>query len=160
MIKITVVSIGKLKEKFFIGAAEEYEKRLSRFCKFSNIELEPAKLPDSPSQKEIESALSDEGKRILQKIPADAHLTALCIEGELYDSERLSSEIVSGAACGQGNRFFVIGGSYGLSDEVKKRADKKLSMSRMTFPHKLARVMLLEQIYRAFMIDSGGTYHK
>lgn len=160
MIKITVISIGKLKEKFFIGAAEEYEKRLTRFCKYNCIELEPYKLPDNPSDKEIAAALCDEGKRILQKIPTDAHVTAMCIEGEMYDSERLSSEITGGAANGQGNRVFIIGGSFGLSDEVKKKADKKMSMSRMTFPHKLARVMLLEQIYRAFMIESGGTYHK
>lgn len=160
MIKITIIAVGKLKEKYFTAASDEYIKRLSRFCKMNVIEIEPAKTGDSPSQKEIDSCLSDEGKRILQKIPADASVTALCIEGQLYDSEQLSEEIVKNAAAGVGHRIYIIGGSYGLSDEVKKRADKKLSMSRMTFPHKLARVMLLEQLYRAFMIESGGTYHK
>lgn len=160
MIKITILAVGKLKEKYFIGACDEYEKRLSRFCKFSVTEIEPGKISDNPSQKEIDACLLDEGKRILQKIPTDAHVTALCIEGKMVDSEKLSKEIANGAATGIGNRYYIIGGSYGLSVEVKARADDKLSMSPMTFPHKLARVMLFEQIYRAFMIENGGVYHK
>ncbi len=160
MIKITIVAVGKLKEKYFTAAADEYIKRLSRYCKLNVIEIEPARIADDPSEKEVSACLEAESVRILKAIPDDAHVTALCIEGDMLDSDALSKEIVSGAAAGHGNRYYIIGGSYGLSDAVKKRADKKLSMSRMTFPHKLARVMLLEQIYRAFMISGGGTYHK
>ena len=160
MIKITVIAVGKLKEKYFADACSEYAKRLARFCKFSVTEIEPSKISDNPSEKEISLCIENEGKRILQKIPADAHVTALCIEGKMQNSEQLSAAIVKGAVSGNGNRYYIIGGSYGLSDSVKKRADEKLSMSPMTFPHKLARVMLFEQLYRAFMIENGGVYHK
>ena len=160
MIKITIIAVGKLKEKFFIDAAKEYEKRLSRFTKLQTFEIEPAKLSDNPSEAEILSALENEGSKILQKIPSDAYVTAMCIEGSQMTSEELSEDIARRAAQGNGNRVFIIGGSYGLSDAVKKRANVRMSMSKMTFPHKLARVMLLEQIYRAFMIENGGTYHK
>lgn len=160
MIKVTIIAIGKLKEKFFIDAAKEYEKRLSRFIKLQTFEIEPAKLSDNPSAAEISGALENEGAKILQKIPNDAYVTAMCIEGSQMTSEELSADISMRAAQGNGNRVFIIGGSYGLSDAVKKRANARMSMSKMTFPHKLARVMLLEQIYRAFMIDCGGTYHK
>lgn len=160
MIKITVIAVGKLKEKYFSAAADEYIKRLSRYCKISVVEIEPARISESPTEKDIALCLADEGKRILQKIPENAYVTALCIEGEMSDSETLSKNIEKCAAKGFGNQIFIIGGSHGLSDEVKKRANEKLSMSRMTFPHKLARVILLEQIYRAFMISAGGTYHK
>ena len=108
----------------------------------------------------IEAACAAEGKKILQKIPDDAFVSALCIEGKLIDSETLAKRIDEGAASGTGHRVYIIGGSYGLSDEVKKRAGDRMSMSPMTFPHKLARIMLLEQVYRAFMILGGGTYHK
>lgn len=160
MIKVTIIAVGKLKEKFFLGAAAEYEKRLSRFIKLQTVEIEPARLSDNPSSAEIASALENEGTKILKAIPSDAYVTAMCIEGKQMTSEELSSDISERAANGIGNRVFIIGGSYGLSDAVKKRADARMSMSKMTFPHKLARVMLLEQIYRAFMIESGGTYHK
>ncbi len=160
MIKITIIAVGKLKEKYFLAASEEYEKRLTRFCKLNIIEIEPEKLSDKPSDKEIEAAVLAEGKRILQKIPSDASVSALCIEGKMEDSEALARKIDREASAGAGHRIYIIGGSYGLSDEVKKRADERMSMSPMTFPHKLARIMLLEQIYRAFMILGGGTYHK
>ena len=160
MIKITIIAVGKLKEKYFIGAGEEYEKRLSRFCKLQIIEIEPEKLQDKPSDAQIEAAKTAEGKKILQKIPNDASVCALCIEGKLESSEALAEKIDREAAVGAGHRIYIIGGSYGLSDEVKRRADERMSMSPMTFPHKLARIMLLEQIYRAFMILGGGTYHK
>ncbi len=160
MIKITIIAVGKLKEKYFLAAADEYIKRLSRFCKLSVVEIEPCKTSDNPSPREIENALSVEGQKIIAKIPNDAYVTALCIEGQTESSEQLASSIERCAVTGRGEQIFIIGGSYGLSPEVKKRADKKLSMSPMTFPHKLARVMLLEQIYRAFMITDGGTYHK
>lgn len=160
MIKITIIAVGKLKEKYFLAAADEYIKRLSRFCKLSIIEIEPAKISENPSLREIENCLFDEGRKILAKISNDAYVTALCIEGKTESSEQLSASIQNCAVTGKGEQVFIIGGSYGLSYDVKKRADKKLSMSPMTFPHKLARVMLLEQIYRAFMIADGGTYHK
>lgn len=160
MIKITIMAVGKLKEKYFLDASREYEKRLSRFCKLNIIEIEPEKLNDNPSDAQIEAACAAEGKKILQKIPDDAFVSALCIEGKLIDSETLAKRIDEGAASGTGHRVYIIGGSYGLSDEVKKRAGERMSMSPMTFPHKLARIMLLEQVYRAFMILGGGTYHK
>ncbi len=160
MIKITIIAVGRLKEKYFLGASEEYEKRLSRFCKLNIIEIEPEKLPDEPNASSVSSALQKEGKKILDKIPSDAFVTAMCIEGKQVDSEALSRKIEEGAARGVGHRIYIIGGSYGLSDEVKSRADEKMSMSLMTFPHKLARIMLLEQVYRAFMIIGGGTDHK
>ena len=160
MIKVTIIAVGKLKEKYFLAASEEYEKRLSRFCKLNIIEIEPEKLPDKPSDAQIEAACISEGKRILEKIPAEAFVSALCIEGKTCDSETLAKRIDRDASVGVGHRIYIIGGSYGLSDEVKKRADERMSMSPMTFPHKLARIMLLEQIYRAFMILGGGTYHK
>lgn len=160
MIRISVITVGKLKEKYFLSASDEYLKRLSRYCRINVIEVEPYKASEHPSKKEITDCIADEGRRILQRIPADAHVTALCIEGDMTDSETLSREIASQAASGVGHRVYIIGGSYGLSDDVKARADRRLSMSRMTFPHQMARVMLLEQLYRAFMIETGGTYHK
>ncbi len=160
MIKVTIIAVGKLKEKYFLAASEEYEKRLSRFCKLNIIEIEPEKLPDKPSDAQIAAACISEGKRILEKIPADAFVSALCIEGKMCDSETLAKRIDRDASIGVGHRIYIIGGSYGLSDEVKVRADERMSMSPMTFPHKLARIMLLEQVYRAFMILGGGTYHK
>lgn len=160
MIRISVITVGKLKEKYFLSASDEYLKRLSRYCRINVIEVEPYKTSEHPSKKEIIDCIADEGRRILQRIPADAHVTALCIEGDMTDSETLSREIASQAASGIGHRVYIIGGSYGLSDDVKARADRRLSMSRMTFPHQMARVMLLEQLYRAFMIETGGTYHK
>ncbi|MBR6694068.1 MAG: 23S rRNA (pseudouridine(1915)-N(3))-methyltransferase RlmH [Clostridia bacterium] len=158
--RITIIAVGKLKEKYFLAAGEEYEKRLSRFCKLNIIEIEPEKLPDKPSDAQIEAAKNAEGKKILQKIPSDASVCALCIEGKMVDSPTLAERIDREATGGAGHRIYIIGGSYGLSDEVKARSDERMSMSPMTFPHKLARIMLLEQIYRAFMILGGGTYHK
>lgn len=142
------------------GACAEYSKRLSAFCKLKITELTPARIPDDPSRAQIDSALADEGKRILQLIHQSARVYAMCIEGKQLSSEELSRDIEQAAVGGSGNFVFIIGGSHGLTDEVKRRANFKLSMSKMTFPHQLARVMLLEQIYRAFMISSGGKYHK
>ena len=160
MIKIMLICVGKLKEKFFLDAAEEYIKRLSRFCALSMVEIEPAKLPSEPSDAEINKALETEGDKILRKIPDGAFVSSLCIEGSQKDSVTLSADINSRANFGFGTQVFIIGGSYGLCDAVKARSNENLSMSKMTFPHKLARIMLLEQIYRAFMISDGGTYHK
>ena len=160
MIKVTLIVLGGLKEKFFIDAAKEYEKRLSRFCQIKTVEINPAPLPDNPSRSQIENALLAEAALIEKKIPQNAEVFALCIEGKQLSSEELSQKIMEVADFGSGNVVFIIGSSYGLSERIKNLAKFKLSMSKMTFPHKLARVMLLEQIYRAFMISSGGEYHK
>ena len=160
MIGITVICEGRLKEKYLRDACEEYTKRLGAFCKLNIYELTPKRLSDNPSQGEIDNALSSEGKEIISKIPSNSYVFAMCIEGRQMDSESLAKRIEQIAVDGSANIVFIIGGSFGLSDEVKKRADFRLSMPDMTFPHQLARVMLLEQIYRAFNINNGGKYHK
>ncbi|MEG0979117.1 MAG: 23S rRNA (pseudouridine(1915)-N(3))-methyltransferase RlmH [Oscillospiraceae bacterium] len=160
MINITVICIGKLKEQYLRDACLEYSKRLSAYCKLSVIELAPKVLPDNPSDAQISNALKDEGDKIIEKIPNGSAVFAMCIEGKQRTSTELSDEIAKLAVDGASNITFVIGGSFGLSDEVKQKSGNKLSMSKMTFPHQLARVMLLEQLYRAFQISSGGKYHK
>lgn len=160
MLGVTVICEGRLKEKYLRDACDEYSKRLGAFCKLNIVELTPKRLSDNPSQGEIENALTAEGKEIISKIPSGAKVYAMCIEGKQMPSEKLAQELTECAVSGFSNAVFIIGGSFGLSDEVKKRADFKLSMSQMTFPHQLARVMLLEQIYRAFNIAGGGKYHK
>lgn len=156
---ITLICVGKLKEKYLTDACNEYKKRLSAY-KPNIIEISPERLSDSPSESEINSALEKEGKKILEKIPKGSFVYAMCIEGKQRTSEELSAEIEKIKLGGTGSITFIIGGSFGLSDEVKKRADDRLSMSKMTFPHQLARVMLLEQIYRAVQIGLGTKYHK
>lgn len=160
MVTVNVICIGKLKEKYLRDACSEYVKRLGAFCKINIIEIEPSPLPDRPSEGQIENALLAEGKKILSKIPAQSYTYAMCIEGKERSSEALSRETAALPVRGISSVNFIIGGSYGLSDAVKSAADDRLSMSPMTFPHQLARVMLLEQIYRAFQISSGGKYHK
>lgn len=160
MITVNIICVGKLKEKFWRDACDEYSKRLSAFCKFNIIETDEYKLPDNPSQAQIDFTLVTEGKRILDKVPKGSKIFALCIEAKEKSSQELAKEFENLTVNGISNISFVIGGSWGLSDEVKKSSDYKLSMSRMTFPHQLARVMLCEQIYRAFQINSGGKYHK
>ncbi len=160
MVNVTVICEGRLKEKYLQSACDEYSKRLSGFCKLNIVQLTPKKLSDNPSQTEIENALSAEGKEIISKIPQNAYVFAMCIEGKQMSSEALSKQLDALSITGKSNVVFIIGGSFGLSEEVKAKADYKLSMSQMTFPHQLARVMLLEQIYRAFQISSGGKYHK
>lgn len=156
---ITLICVGKLKEKYLTDACNEYKKRLSAY-KPNIIEISPERLSDSPSESEINSALEKEGKKISEKIPKGSFVYAMCIEGKQRTSEELSAEIEKIKLSGTGNITFIIGGSFGLSDEVKKRADDRLSMSKMTFPHRLARIMLLEQIYRAVQIGLGTKYHK
>ncbi len=156
---ITLICVGKLKEKYLTDACNEYKKRLSAY-KPNIIEISPERLSDSPSESEINSALEKEGKKILEKLPKGSFVYAMCIEGKQRTSEELSAEIERIKLGGTGSIAFIIGGSFGLSDEVKKRADDRLSMSKMTFPHQLARVMLLEQIYRAVQIGLGTKYHK
>ncbi len=160
MLNIDIICVGKLKEDYLRMACAEYEKRLGAFCKLKITELTPARLPDNPNQTQINAALEDEGARIIAKLAPNTAVFAMCIEGKQMPSEKLSAEIEKHAVSGFGNLAFIIGGSHGLSPAVKSKASCRLSMSEMTFPHQLARVMLLEQIYRAFMISSGTKYHK
>ena len=157
MIGIDIICVGKLKEKFFSDAVKEYEKRLSGYCKLNITEISE-NVVASPA--EITTALSKEGEKILAKIPNGAYVAAMCIEGDGLSSEELSKKLSSLKVSGKSKIVFIIGGSNGLSDEVKERANLRLSMSKMTFPHHLARVMVLEQIYRAFKIEEGSGYHK
>ena len=160
MLNITIIAVGKLKEQYLRDASAEYQKRLSAFCKLSIIEIPPEKLSENPSAKEIKNALNNEAKKIIEKIPKGAKVYSMCIEGKQRSSEELSAEIDNLAVEGASNIVFIIGGSFGLSDEVKKLSAFRLSMSKMTFPHQIARIMLLEQIYRAMQISIGTKYHK
>ena len=161
MLKINIICIGKIKEKYFTDAVAEYTKRLTAFCKFSVVELNEERIrSNTPNEAQIAEVIEAEGRRILQKIGASDYVAAMCIEGRLLSSEELSETLDKAALSGKSTVDFIIGGSYGLSDEVKRRADLRLSMSKMTFPHQLARVILSEQIYRAFEISTNGKYHK
>ena len=161
MLKINIICIGKIKEKYFTDAVSEYAKRLTAFCKFSVIELNEERIrSNTPNEAQIAEVIEAEGRRILQKVGASDYVAAMCIEGKLLSSEELSETLDKAALSGKSTVDFIIGGSYGLSDEVKRRADLRLSMSKMTFPHQLARVILSEQIYRAFEISTNGKYHK
>lgn len=158
--KITLVTVGKIKEKFYSDAIAEYVKRLSRYCKLDIIQVADEKTPDSASETVERQIREKEGERILSSIKDGSYVVALAIEGEMVDSVRLSEKISALGVGGTSQIVFVIGGSLGLSDAVLKRADYKLSFSRMTFPHQLMRVILLEQIYRSFRIMNGEPYHK
>lgn len=161
MIKINIICIGKIKEKYFTDAIGEYSKRLTAFCKFNILELNEEKIrSNTPNQSQIVEVLDAEGKRLLQKIGSGDYVIAMCIEGKMLSSEELSRVVADASISGKSTVDFIIGGSYGLSDEVKSRANLKLSMSKMTFPHQMARMILSEQIYRAFEISSNGKYHK
>jgi len=157
---VTVLCVGKLKEKFYTDAAAEYAKRLSRFCKLRIVELPEERLPDNPSPAQIEAALAREAGAIRGKLPPSSSVVALCVEGRLRSSEELAHLIATWANRGEKQLVFLIGGSYGLHPSIKAEAWAQLSMSPMTFPHHLARVMLLEQIYRAYQINAGSKYHK
>lgn len=159
MQRITVLCVGKLKEKFYADAAAEYCKRLSRYCKIEVTELPETRLPEDPSPAEIKRALAAEANAIRQKLEGGA-VVAMCIEGQTCSSEALSKKLAAFALEGKSKMTFLIGGSFGLDETLKKQADWRLSMSPMTFPHHLARVMLLEQIYRAYQITEGTRYHK
>ena len=160
MQKITVLCVGKLKEKFYSEASKEYVKRLSRYCQIEVTELSEERLPDDPSPSEIEGALAREAQTIRRKLPKGGAVVAMCIEGKTCPSEELSRRLQDFALAGKDSVTFLIGGSFGLDAALKKEADWQLSMSPMTFPHHLARVMLLEQIYRAYQISAGTRYHK
>ena len=160
MIKIKIITLGKLKEKYLRDASQEYLKRISAYAKTELVEIEPVKLPDDPSKTQIENALEAEARLIMKKIDDRAFVTAMCIEGKQISSEELCETVFEKVNAGVGTLIFIIGSSYGLHDEIKRRADLKLSFSKMTFPHQLFRIMLFEQIYRSFKINEGSKYHK
>lgn len=158
--KITVVAVGKIKEKFFEEAIGEYSKRLSRYCKLEILQVADEKTPDKASEALENQIKEKEGERILAQIRDGAYVIALAIEGKMLDSEELADKINTLGISGVSQIIFVIGGSLGLSKKVLDRADYKLSFSRMTFPHQLMRVVLLEQVYRGYRIICGEPYHK
>ena len=158
--KISVLCVGKVKEKFYRDAIEEFVKRLSRYCKLEIIEVADEKTEEQSTENEIRLVKAKEGERLLKNIKEDAYVIALCIDGKQLDSEELSEKIEKLGIQGNSHICFIIGGSLGLADAVVKRADLKLSFSKMTFPHQLMRVILLEQIYRAYRIINHEPYHK
>lgn len=160
MLNVMIICVGKLKENYWRDACAEYSKRLRTFCNFSIVEVDEERIADNPSPSQIQTTITQEGKRIISKIPHNAKIISMCIEGKQKSSEKLAKEISDIAVNGYSNIAFIIGGSWGISDEVKSMSHVRLSMSEMTFPHQLARVMLCEQIYRAFQINSNGKYHK
>ena len=160
MQKVTILCVGKLKEKFYTEASAEYLKRLQRHCKCEIVELAEYRLPEAPSPAEIQKALATEAAAIREKLPRGGAVIAMCIEGKTCSSEELSRRMADFAVAGKTPLTFLIGGSVGLDAELKAQADWRLSMSPMTFPHHMARVMLLEQIYRAYQIQQGTRYHK
>jgi 23S rRNA (pseudouridine1915-N3)-methyltransferase len=159
MLNVRVIAVGKLKEKYLADGCAEYYKRLGGLCRLDVIEIPAARLPENPSGLQIQSALGDEAGRILAKTKGSL-LVALCIEGDMLDSEQLAGRIQAFAQNGAGALSFVIGSSYGLSEALKAQAALRLSLSRMTFAHQLARLMLAEQLYRALSIGANGKYHK
>lgn len=161
MISVNLIVVGRLKEKYWHDAVKEYSKRLSAFCKLEIVELNEVRLSDNPSQKEIDACLLSEGKHMLPYIRQNNSYTiAMCIEGKELSSVALSERLETETVGGTSTFNFIIGSSFGISPEIKSASDFKLSMSPMTFPHQLARVILLEQIYRAFSISNNSKYHK
>ena len=158
--RINIVCVGKIKEKYLKLGIDEFKKRLSKYCKLDIIELDDEKAPENLSDKEMEMIKDKEGKKILAKIKDTSYVIALAIDGKSLSSEELADTINKLGIRGISNITFVIGGSLGLSDEVLSRADYKLSFSKMTFPHQLMRLILLEQIYRSYRINNGEPYHK
>jgi 23S rRNA (pseudouridine1915-N3)-methyltransferase len=158
--KITLITVGKIKEKYFTDAIAEYAKRLSRYCKLEIVEVADEKTPDGASEALENQIKEKEGERILSKVPDGAYVVALAIEGKQLDSEELADKMEKWNVNGISHLVFIIGGSLGLTPKVLNRADFKLSFSKMTFPHQLMRVVLLEQIYRSFRIRNNEPYHK
>ena len=159
MTKITVITVGTLKEDYLQKAVEEYEKRLNSYVRMENVNIREERISDEDNRREIDSALEAEGEKILAKIPKDSYKISLCVEGRMYDSSSLSEKIKS-VSDKYGKITLIIGSSYGLSDRVKKACDLCLSVSKMTFPHQLMRVILLESLYRSFTIIANKRYHK
>jgi len=160
MVEITLITMGKLKEKFYISAAAEYEKRMKGYCQFKLLELPEVRLPENPSLSQINAGLEKEAELIFSKIPKGSWFCVLTPEGKMLSSESLASKLKEIKTSGKSSACFLIGSSFGIAEKVKEHADFKLSMSPMTFPHHLARIMVLEQIYRAEAIQAGSKYHK
>ncbi len=160
MFDITLITVGKLKEKFYISAAEEYAKRLRGYCNFRIVEVPEVRLPDAPSPSDISAALDKEAELILAKIPKGAWFCTLTPEGKIISSEELADKIKEVKLSGKSSACFLIGSSFGMSSRLKEKSDFMLSMGRMTFPHHLARIMVLEQLYRSEAIQAGSKYHK
>ena len=160
MFDITLITMGKLKEKFYLSAAEEYCKRLKGYCNFHLIELPEYRLPENPSPAEIATGLEKEAEAIFSKIPKGAWLCIFTPEGKELSSENFAAKLKEVKLSGKSSVCFLIGSSFGISPTVKQKADFKLSMGPMTFPHHLARIMVLEQLYRAEAIQAGSKYHK
>uniref|UniRef100_I5AQS2 Ribosomal RNA large subunit methyltransferase H n=1 Tax=Eubacterium cellulosolvens (strain ATCC 43171 / JCM 9499 / 6) TaxID=633697 RepID=I5AQS2_EUBC6 len=158
--KITIACVGKIKEKYLTAGIAEYAKRLGRYCTLKIAEVADEKTPDGASEALEKAIKVKEGERLLKVIPDNAYVVALAIDGDMLDSVQLSEKIADLTVCGVSHIVFVIGGSLGLADEVLSRADAKLSFSKMTFPHQLMRMILLEQIYRSFRIQNHEPYHK
>ena len=160
MLSVHLICVGKLKEKFYLAACAEYQKRLGAYCKLELTELSEERLPQNPSRAQIDAALEKESQAIRTKLPPSTSLVCLCVEGRLRSSEELAGLLRTWEQSSAKHLAFVIGGSYGLDQSLKAEAWVRLSMSPMTFPHHLARVMVLEQLYRAFQINGGTRYHK
>ena len=160
MFEITLITMGKLKEKFYTAAAAEYTKRLGAYCRFTLLELPESRLPEDPSPAEISAGLEKEAELIFQKIPKGVWFCVFTPEGRELSSEKFADKLKDVKLSGKPSACFLIGSSFGMSPRVKERADFKLSMGPMTFPHHLARIMVLEQLYRAEAIQAGSTYHK
>ncbi len=160
MFEITLITMGKLKENFYISAASEYTKRLGGYCRFQLLELPESRLPEDPSPAEISAGLEREADLIFTKIPKGAWFCVLTPEGKTLSSESFAQKLGEVKLSGKSSACFLIGSSFGMSPRVKQRADFKLSMGPMTFPHHLARIMVLEQLYRAEAIQAGSKYHK
>lgn len=160
MFDITLICMGKLKEKFYLSAAAEYEKRLKGYCSFKILELPEHRLPENPSPAEIQAGLEKEADLILSKLPKGAWFCVLTPEGKIISSEDLAEKMRDVKNSGKGSACFLIGSSFGIAQRIKDKADFKLSMSKMTFPHHLARIMVLEQLYRSEAIQAGSKYHK
>lgn len=160
MFDITLITMGKLKEKFYISAAAEYTKRLGGYCRFQLLELPESRLPENPSDAEIAAGLEREADVILERIPKGAWFCVFTPEGRELSSEDFAQKLRQVKLSGKSSACFLIGSSFGMAPRVKQRADWKLSMGKMTFPHHLARIMVLEQLYRAEAIQAGSKYHK
>lgn len=159
MIQVTVITVGNLKESYWREAVSEYEKRLNGFCRTEILQLKEARVPEDPSEGEIRAALADEGKRILAAMPPRSYRIALCVEGKQFSSEGLAKRL-EGVLAENGSLCLVIGSSHGIAPEVKAACDLRLSVSELTFPHQMMRVLLLEVLYRCFSIIKGTRYHK
>lgn len=158
--KITLITVGKIKEKYLDDAIAEYSKRLGRYCRLEIVQVPDEKTPDKASEIQENQIRDKEGERILSYVKEDAHVIALAIDGKQRSSEKMAAWMEELGVRGESHLQFIIGGSLGLSQSVLRRADEKISFSRLTFPHQLMRVILLEQVYRAYRIMSNEPYHK